>query len=146
MCTPAKFLMGLSLLLAGLFAVPAYADTADKVMGTWLVPSNGSHVKFYKCGGLCGKVVKVKDPSRKDIHNPNPKLRKRSVVGVVIMSGGKKISKNQWKGRLYSTKNGGTYNGYITVVSPSKLTLQGCLGAKILGGLNCETQNWSRIK
>jgi uncharacterized protein (DUF2147 family) len=126
-----------------MFGAAAHAQTAEDAFGTWLHPDNGSHIKVYKCGGgLCAKVVKVTDPSRKDDKNPNPKLRNRSVVGVVIMSGAKKSGKATWSGKLYNTKDGQTYSGTVTVLDKKHLKLQGC----VLGGLICQGPTWTRLK
>jgi uncharacterized protein (DUF2147 family) len=120
----------------------ARAQAADDAFGTWLHPENGSHINVFKCGGgLCAKVVKVADPSRKDDKNPDPKLRTRSVVGVVIMSGARKTGENTWKGKLYNTQDGETYNGTVTVVDKGHLKLEGC----VLGGLICQGPTWTRI-
>ena len=122
---------------------PLSADMADKVVGVWLRPENGSHIKFYKCGGsLCGKVAKVTDPSRKDVNNPDPKLRTRPVVGVLIMNGAKKTNANSWEGKLYSTDSGKTFNGTVTILDESSLQLRGCVFARIF----CRNENWSRVK
>ena len=127
---------------AGLASGPASAQSADDAFGTWRHPDNGSHISVYQCGGgLCAKVVKVADPGRKDEKNPDPKLRTRSVVGVVIMSGAKKSGDKGWSGKLYNTQDGQTYNGTVTVVSKNTLKLEGC----VLGGLVCQGPTWSRV-
>jgi uncharacterized protein (DUF2147 family) len=121
----------------------AGAATADDAFGVWRHPENGSHVQIYKCGGgLCAKVVQVADPSRTDAKNPNPDLRSRPIRGIVIMEGATKSGANTWKGRLYNTQDGQTYNGVITVKSATVLRLEGC----VLGGLVCQGVDWSRIK
>jgi uncharacterized protein (DUF2147 family) len=118
------------------------AQSADDAFGTWRHPENGSHINIYQCGGgLCAKVVKVADPSRKDDKNPDPKLRTRPVVGVVIMNGAKKTGANTWSGKLYNTQDGATYNGTVTVVNKNTLKLEGC----VLGGLVCQGPTWTRV-
>src|SRR5215468_8870021 len=75
------------------------AKAADPY-GVWLRPSTGTQVNFYECGGkLCGKIVAVRDQSRK------------SEVGTVIIPGAAKSADNQWKGDLLNTDNGKTYAG-----------------------------------
>ena len=134
-----------ALLLAGgtlLAAGTAQAQTADDAFGTWRHPDNGSLISVYQCGGgLCAKVVKVADPGRKDDKNPDPKLRTRPVVGVVIMNGAKKSGANSWSGKLYNTQDGETYNGTVTVVNKNTLKLQGC----VLGGIICQGPTWTRV-
>ena len=120
----------------------AFAQTADDAFGTWRHPENGSLIEIYKCGGgLCAKVTKVADPSRKDDKNPDPKLRSRPVVGVVIMNGAKKTGDKTWAGKLYNTQDGDTYNGTVTVVSKTTLKLEGC----VLGGMICQGPTWTRV-
>jgi uncharacterized protein (DUF2147 family) len=120
----------------------AYAQTAEDAFGTWRHPENGSLINVYQCGGgLCAKVAKVADPSRKDDKNPDPKLRNRPVVGVVIMSGAKKSGPKSWSGRLYNTQDGQTYSGTVTVVSKNTLKLEGC----VMGGLICQGPTWTRV-
>lgn len=139
-------IIGLTVVILALLSAPfatLSADMADKVVGVWLRPQNGSHIKFYKCGAsLCAKVAKVTDPSRKDVNNPNPKLRTRPVVGVLIMNGAKKTNANSWEGKLYSTDSGKTFNGTVTILDASSLQLRGCVFARLL----CRNENWSRVK
>lgn len=138
----------LSVLLA-LISIPfigigsAAAVTDDDIVGVWRHPDNGSHIQIYHCGGsACAKVVSVTEPGRKDSHNPDPKLRDRPVVGVVIMNGGKKVGPLKWEGRLYNTLDGGTYNGTLELVNEKQLKLSGC----ILGGLICQSKMWTKIR
>jgi uncharacterized protein (DUF2147 family) len=124
-------------------AVPALALSDSDVVGVWKHPDNGSHIQIYACGqSACAKVVKVADPSRKDDKNPDPKLRNRPVVGVVIMNGGKKVGPLKWQGKLYNTLDGGTYNGTLTLVNENELKLSGC----VLGGLICDGRTWTRVR
>lgn len=120
----------------------ATAQTAEDAFGTWRHPENGSHINVYKCGsGLCAKVVKVADPSRTDVNNPDPKLRSRPVVGIHLMNGAKKTDGNSWAGQLYNSQDGKTYSGSITVIDKSHLKLEGC----VLGGLICQGPVWTRV-
>jgi uncharacterized protein (DUF2147 family) len=134
-----------ALILAGGMLIgsnSAFAQTAEDAFGTWKHPDNGSHISVYQCGGgLCAKVVKVADAGRKDEKNPDPKLRTRSVVGVVLMSGAKKTGAATWAGKLYNTQDGQTYNGTVTVVSKNTMKLEGC----VMGGLICQGPTWTRV-
>ena len=118
------------------------AQTAEDAFGTWRHPENGSHISVYKCGpGLCAKIVKVADPSRKDVNNPDAKLRSRPVEGIVIMNGAQKSGANGWSGKLYNTLDGQTYSGSVTVIDKTHIKLEGC----VLGGLVCQGPAWTRI-
>jgi uncharacterized protein (DUF2147 family) len=103
---------------------------AAEPYGTWIRPSTGTQVSFYNCGGsLCGKIVAVKDQSKK------------STVGTVIMNGAKKTGEGKWQGSLLNTENGQTYSGYVTLTGDG-LKLEGCA----LGGLACSGETWQRAK
>ena len=84
----------------------------------------------------------VADPSRTDIHNPDGALRKRPIVGIVIMQGAKQTGAASWSGQLYNTQDGKTYSGSVTVESKDRLKLEGC----VLGGLICQGPVWDRVK
>lgn len=123
------------LVIGSLFAVAcavlgANAAFAADPQGTWVRPSTGTQVDFYNCnGGLCAKIVAVKDPAKKN------------TVGTVIMSGAKKTADNQWQGNLLNTENGNTYSGYVTLEGAG-LKLEGCA----LGGMVCSGETWQRVK
>ncbi len=119
----------------------ALAQSADDAFGTWKHPDNGSHVEMYKCGdGLCAKIVKVVDAQKTDDKNPDAAKRNRPVVGLVIMSGAKKTSANEWKGQLYNRADGGLYAGTLTVKSKAAVDLSGCTAA-----IFCKTTTWTRV-
>jgi uncharacterized protein (DUF2147 family) len=97
--------------------------------GTWTRPSTGAQISFYDCGGkLCGKVVSVKDQTKKD------------AVGKVIMTGATKSSDNTWKGDVLNLDDGKTYSGVVTLEGPKALNLKGCA----LGGLVCKGETLTR--
>ena len=77
----------------------------------------------------------------KDVHNPDPRLRKRSVVGIDIFRGMRRQGK-RYRGSLYNPRDGKTYSGYIEPLSANRLKLSGC----VLGGLICKGQTWTRIR
>jgi uncharacterized protein (DUF2147 family) len=98
--------------------------------GTWVRPSTGAQVNFYNCGGkLCGKIVAVKDESRK------------GEIGTVIMNGAAKSGDNEWRGDLLNTEDGKTYSGVVTLEGPNALNLKGCVAA-----IFCKSETWQRVK
>ena len=134
-------LVGAAFLVFG--AGPGSAQTAEDAYGVWRHPDTGSHVKIAACGGgVCATIVKVTEAGKKDVKNPDAKLRTRPLQGVTIMSGGKKTGAATWSGKLYNTQDGETYNGTITVVDKDHLKLQGC----VLGGLICQGPTWTRVQ
>ena len=122
-------MLGKSLVVAGALLTLAGVAYAAEPYGVFERPSTGSHVRFYNCGGkLCGKVIAVKEPSRK------------GEIGKFVMRGGVKNG-NSWKGTLVDVGSGKTYSGTITAESASALSVQGCLMSML-----CQTESWPRVK
>ena len=105
------------------------AATAADPYGTYVRPSTGGHVQFYDCGGkLCGKVVKVADPAKKDS------------VGKIIMNGATKSGDTVWKGNLLNLDDGKIYAGTLTVKGPKEIHLEGCTLAIL-----CKGETWTKV-
>src|ERR1700738_3510618 len=107
-------LSGIALAL-GLGVLFVGSTRANDPFGTWVRPSTGTQVNFYNCGGkLCGKIVAVRDQSRK------------GEIGTVIMNGAARTGDNEWRGDVLNTEDGKTYSGVVTLEGPSALNLKGC--------------------
>jgi uncharacterized protein (DUF2147 family) len=118
------------ILAAGLACGFAGIARADDPYGTWMRPSTGTQVNFYNCGGkLCGKIVAVRDQSRKN------------EIGTIIMNGAGKTAGNEWRGDLLNTEDGKTYSGVVTLEGPNALNLKGCAL-----GFICRGETWQRVK
>lgn len=103
--------------IAGLLAVPAYADPIE---GVWLRPSTGARVKFQACaGGYCG-IVQGGEYAGKSI-------------GKLAGSGG------TYNGKITDLAENKTYTGKAKVTG-NTMNLKGC----VLGGLVCKGENWQR--
>jgi uncharacterized protein (DUF2147 family) len=102
--------------------------SAAEPYGVWIRPSTGTQVRFYDCSGkLCGKIVGVRDQSRK------------AEIGTVILPGAAKSGANEWKGDLLNTENGKTYSG-VVALQAGGLSLKGCVG------FICQGETWTRVK
>ena len=126
----------LSMMATG-FAGSAFADQADKVVGTWLRPKTGWHVQFGPCADaadrLCGVVISGEGTDKKT---------QGPVVGVKMLFNLKKNSKKtKWKGKMYDPKGGGTYAGSVKILDDGRIKMAGCM-AKIM----CRSEKWERVK
>ncbi|KZL06677.1 hypothetical protein PsAD2_04190 [Pseudovibrio axinellae] len=120
----------------GLTTSALAADAA----GTWLRANGSAKIKIAKCGGgLCGNIVWLKKPS-KDIHNKDPKLRGRSLIGTQTILGMKPNGDSNWKGKIYNAEDGKTYSGNLKLVSANKLKVEGCVM------VFCRGETWTRTK
>ena len=136
-------------------AVPG-TPTADAIVGRWLNGKGVAIIEVYKADGqYMGKVVWLKEPAypaddpkgmagqeRVDRENPDPALRGRPILGLVIMRGFA-FDGNSWsKGRVYDPENGKEYRGRMTLTSPDVLSLRGYVGITLFG----RTERWTRVK
>ncbi|MDX2001911.1 MAG: DUF2147 domain-containing protein [Chitinophagales bacterium] len=133
-----------------LFSLLLFAAGNEKVLGQWYTTDKGAIVEIYECTGgkLCGKVVWLREPNdangkpKTDINNPDPKLRTRAAIGMVLLQGFVKDGENTWKdGKIYDPNNGKTYSCNMTL-SGDKLEVRGYIGISLFG----RTENWTRVR
>lgn len=121
-------------------ALPALADPMGDVVGRWRDSDGESEIAISRCGpALCGKIVWLKE-ERFDIFNPDEGLRKRSLLGLQVLSGFKPAAKGGLEGEGYNPADGKTYRTTLELASPRSLVMRGC----VLGGLICDDDTWSR--
>jgi uncharacterized protein (DUF2147 family) len=123
---------------AVVLATPALAQAGDPT-GTWLTESGDTRVRIARCGSsLCGTIVASSHP--KDVNNPDPAKRDRSLVGVQMISD-IVPSGDGFSGQLYNPQDGKTYLGKLKLTDAKAMQLSGC----ILGGLFCRSQTWTKV-
>ena len=118
------------------FAGSAFADEADKALGTWLRPKFGWHVAFGPCAGdeakLCGVVISGEGVD---------KTTGGEVIGVkMLFNMEKNDKKTKWIGKMYDPKGGGTYYGKVKMINDNKIKMSGCM-MKIM----CKSEKWTRV-
>lgn len=134
--------LGLASLVAAtlMVALPALADPMGDVVGRWRDSDGESEIAISRCGpALCGKIVWLKE-ERFDIYNPNEGLRKRSLMGIQVLSGFKPAAKGGLEGEGYNPADGKTYRTTLELDGSGSLVVRGC----VLGGLICDDDTWSR--
>ena len=133
---------------AALLAAPlARAPGTGEPTGVWLTQAGDARVKVSKCGGgICGVIVGLKDPidpatgkPQVDDKNPNPALKKRPMIGLLLFSGMQPTAPNKWSGQIYNADDGGTYASSISVAGSDTLRVEGCVGAL------CGGETWTRV-
>ncbi len=125
----------------------------NKILGVWWNEEKTSRIEvFEKDGKIFGKVVWLKDDTnpdgskpRLDNHNPEPKLKKRTVVGIQIL---KNLTwdadDKEWEdGEIYDPKTGKTYSCYAELQKDGGLFMKGyVLGMPFLG----KSTVWTRYQ
>lgn len=121
----------------------AFAIKPDDVIGKFNTPEKDGIIEIYKRGNkYFGKIVDGKDP-RKDIKNPNPKLRNVDVIGMEFMSNFVFDGVDTWdNGTIYDPNSGTTYKCKMWLTETNDLKIRGFVGFSLLG----RTEEFERIK
>lgn len=138
--------------LLPLTGVSGQNSAADDILGTWLNADKDAHIKIYKeRGEYFGKIIWLKTPidpetgkPKLDKENPDPKLRSRKTLGLVILKDFV-FDDDEWEdGSIYDPKSGKTYNSYMKLENKDKLAVRGYIGRSWMG--LGRTTEWTRVK
>jgi uncharacterized protein (DUF2147 family) len=115
---------------------------ADSLVGTWWTEGKEGLMKIVKTkSGLFEVLLQDgKDADKKDVKNPDPKLRDRKLRGIVIMWHLHFEDGEYVDGYCYNPRDGNTYRVKMRITGPSSLRLRGYLGISLLG----QNQDWTR--
>lgn len=132
--------MSILALALALAAPPQHGAAA--IAGNWRLQNEKAMVQIAPCGArLCGKVVKILKPlpyrKSHDLHNPDPKLRGRSIIGIEILSDLKRDG-DSWRGEIYDPVHGNSYRSVVSLAENGTLEVKGCVA------FVCKTQYWPR--
>ncbi len=123
------------------------AQNADVVKGVWLNNEKDAKVEIYKSGDkYFGKIIWTKEmyepdskTLKKDSKNSNEKLRTRSILNLIILSGFT-YDDGEWTGgEVYDPKSGKTYKSKMKLKG-SNLEVRGYIGSPMFG----RTIVWTR--
>ncbi len=141
-----RFLTVLSLLaiFMGRVAVVYAQDNPDAILGVWFNEEKDGKVKIYKEDGkYFGKLVwrdDVPGTSPYDVKNPDPELRKRKKVGIILLKDFV-YDDGRWEdGTIYDPKSGKTYSCYMKLLDDGRLYVRGYIGFSLIG----RTTYWTR--
>ncbi|MDD9891940.1 MAG: DUF2147 domain-containing protein [Gammaproteobacteria bacterium] len=133
------------LILGLLISSMTFAGPND-VLGVWKTNEGGGHVELYRVGDeLQGKIVGGDPDEAKattDVNNPDPALRERELLGLVIIKDmSYDAKKDAWvDGELYRTTKGKTYKAKIRLGEGGILKVTGYLG------FFKKTVDWHRLE
>lgn len=148
-----KLLATLSLLLIFLcssVAIGKVVKDADSILGIWITGESKAQIEIYKKGNkYFGKIVWMIEPLeadgslKKDINNPNEKLRNQTIKGLEILRGFEYEGDNEWvDGKIYDPESGSDYSCKITLRKDGKLDVRGYIGISLFG----RSDVWTRKK
>ena len=131
----------------------------DPIEGTWQTKLL-SEVTISACPeGFCGYLSRIVVPGEGltaeeaeaaatmdpadffDMRNKDPALRNRPMQGLQLLTLIRSDKPNIYDGAIYNPQDGNTYSGYVEMVSPELLRLNGC----VLYNIICQGQDWVRV-
>jgi uncharacterized protein (DUF2147 family) len=129
--------------LLSLQNLSAQKVSKDAVVGEWLSENKDGRVQVYKVGEkFFGKVVWGKDGGKKDVNNPDAKLKEQNIIGSVILKNFDFTGKAWEEGTIYDPNNGKTYSCTMKMPDANTLTIRGFIGFSLLG----RSTTWTRVK
>lgn len=124
---------------------PVSAFAQAQIVGVWQTQLQ-SEVTISRCDeGYCGRISKVVVPEHYlqgsngtaieamrpedffDYNNKDPLLRGRPVLGLQILTLTPTDKPNIYNGEIYNPEDGNTYSGYMEVLGPDRVRLNGCV-------------------
>jgi uncharacterized protein (DUF2147 family) len=110
-------------------------DKADKILGVYWAPDKDVRISIYKKNGkFFGKSVFSKTPLLKDVHNPNPDLRNRIILGIDVFYDFTfdESTREYINGKIYNPQDGKTYSALMWM-DGDNMILKGYIGFPIFG-------------
>ncbi|WP_300369686.1 DUF2147 domain-containing protein [Brachyspira sp.] len=145
-----KFLFISMLLIFSVLSLNAQVRAND-VLGLWYAERDSSGrvpvVEIYEEGGrYYGYSFDYKEPysgpESLDEKNPNHKLRKLPLKGLIFIMG-LVFDKDEWNGgKIYNPYDGKTYNSKMSIDKEGKLLLRGSIDK---AGLLGKSMKWTRV-
>ena len=128
-----------------LAATPALA-APDPAFGEWVTQDGLARIAVGPCSYNpalgCGAVTWLKDPvghPSRDIHNPDPAQRGRSLEGLLVIRDMKPEGPGRWAGGMvYEPQTGRTAKGRMRALVGQRLEVTGCIL------VICEGETWTR--
>lgn len=139
------------LLIIFAFCITCFAQdkNADRIIGLWLTQNKDGKVEIFKSGNMYyGRLLWGNDmyeadgkTPRKDINNPNPKLKTRIIPNFVFLTNFT-YKDGIWDGgKIYDARTGISYDCFMKYIN-NKIEIRAFVGMHIFG----KTETWQRIK
>jgi len=119
------------------------AAGAAQILGNWLTGKHDGIIQIRRTreGLYQGQIVGGNDRQRLDLHNPDPALRQRQLLGQVILQDMQYDGGGRWSGgTIYDPDSGHTYRCRLELRGADRLHVRGFLGVSLLG----RSQTWTR--
>ncbi|KAB7727266.1 DUF2147 domain-containing protein [Rudanella paleaurantiibacter] len=115
----------------------------NAIVGEWLSDQKDRRIQIYRQGGsYFGRITWGTGTVSNDEKNPNPTLRNRPLLGLVLLQNLRFDGKNTWQdGTIYDPREGKTYACKVSLESNNRLNIRGFMGLSMFG----RTDVWTRV-
>ncbi|MFK8067145.1 MAG: DUF2147 domain-containing protein [Gammaproteobacteria bacterium] len=141
-----KRLIYISLIILGQLTMSAArAVTEADILGVWVNQAGDGLIEITKTQNLYrGAIVGSTDgKDRLDVNNPDPTLKTRSLLNVVVLGDFTYQHPNYWlDGWIYDPNNGKKYNCKMKLTDSNTLEIRGYIGFSLFG----RTEIWKKQK
>jgi uncharacterized protein (DUF2147 family) len=135
-----KFLKQALFIITAILALNTIAKAqSDKIESEWFNDAKDAKIQIYKStdGKFYGKIIWLKDPLKNgkpklDEKNPDKKVQRQQLVGLVILRGFQKEGDKYTDGTIYDPENGKTYDCKMNH-NGKKLAIRGFIGFSLFG-------------
>jgi uncharacterized protein (DUF2147 family) len=76
-----------------------------------------------------------------DQRNKDPELRNRPMLGLQILTLQPSDQPHVLNGDIYNPQDGNTYSGYVEILGPDMVRLNGCVMFNVI----CRGEDWVRV-
>jgi uncharacterized protein (DUF2147 family) len=124
----------------------SYAQNKRDIIGKWIQMNGESGIEIFQKGEkFFGKIIWIKDPNqpngspKTDIRNPDVRFRKRSILGLILITD-LIYTNGKWiDGKIYSPKDGIYADCSIALQNENELKVT------ILKSIFKTTKIWKRL-
>lgn len=134
--------------LTGLFSLCLLASAIAQVppaaiLGEWQSAKKDSRIVIEKQGTVySGKIVWGTGQATTDEKNPNPALRNRNIIGLVILNDFVYDGDDTFKdGTIYDPREGKTYACKMSLKDAKHLSIRGYVGLSLFG----RSEVWTKL-
>jgi uncharacterized protein (DUF2147 family) len=120
----------------------------DEILGEWWTENNEGRISmtrdkegFYRGTTTCCAKKDKQGNVILDVNNPNPSLRTRDPIGMILIWKLKFEDGEYVDGHVYNPRDGKSYRIQMTMVDNETVKIRGYMGIPLLG----QTQVWKRF-
>ena len=120
-------------------AIPAQAQKQMTPTGLWVSPGGNTRLRIEPCGKqICGKVAWASPVAKADAARGGHS----NIIGMQLFENFERTGPNSFQGRVFVPDINRSFNGRMTMTSPDRIEVRGCIGSRT----GCRTQTWTRYR